>query len=175
MQEIAFDIEESVNLNGDSGPYLLYTYARCKSVLRKADNISSLSDSDNKLEESKSFLKGKPSTGSGKNYNEEVITVLRLIYRFPEVVSEAAETYSPNTLCKYLYDLAGAFNTFYNKHSILSRTYDAGDEKPVSSDQLNENDDTQDVIQFRLALTSATAQILHDGLHFLGIKTLERM
>jgi arginyl-tRNA synthetase len=37
LQEIAFDIKESVNLNGDSGPYLLYTYARCKSVMRKAE------------------------------------------------------------------------------------------------------------------------------------------
>ena len=128
--DIAFDLEASVSFEGDSGPYLQYTYARCKSVLRKA-KTGSLSGTEEKL-----------------NENERMLA--RTITQFPDVVSEAAENFAPNSLCTYLFRLAQEFNLFYAHNPIL------GDTK-------------------RLALTSATAQVLKNGLYLLGIDVLEQM
>ena len=97
---------------------------------------------------------------------------MRLIYRFIEVVEIAAKTYSPNILCKYLYDLTSAFNTFYNKHSILGQSPDT---VPSDKDNNLTMQQSNNVIMFRLALTAATAQVLKNGLYLLGIETLEQM
>ncbi len=99
QSEIAFDLKESINLQGDSGPYLQYTYARCKSVLRKAG--------DQKLR------------AQGRALNSEERAVARLLMQFPDVVAQAATNFAPSTLCSYLNKLAQAFNLFYAKHEIL--------------------------------------------------------
>ncbi len=136
-QEIAFDLDESINFEGDSGPYLLYTYARCKSVLRKAgDQSYQLSAISYQL-------------------NSEERAVCRLITHFPDVVADSAANLAPSTLCKYLFELAQAFNLFYAKHTIL---------EAVSHQSA-----------FRLAMTAAVSQVLKNGLHLLGIATIERM
>lgn len=99
--DIVFDIEQSVSLQGDSGPYLQYTYARIQSVLKKADtNIS-----DVKLE-------------AGVLEPEERALLRRLEY-FVGVVEQAAREYRPNTIGEYLLDLAREFNLFYQKHRII--------------------------------------------------------
>jgi arginyl-tRNA synthetase len=72
------------------------------------------------------------------------------------VAEEAAERYSPNLVCNFLFETAGRFNTFYNQHSILSA-------------------DNKDKKAFRLILTQATGQILKNGLGLLGIEAPERM
>lgn len=99
--EISFSFDESISLEGNSGPYIQYTFARTQSVLAKA---------------------GIKNHESGiMNYemkNEEVI-VLRSLRRFPEVVEEAGEKFAPNILSNYLFDLAQKFNLFYQKHKIL--------------------------------------------------------
>lgn len=105
-QEIAFDLKESISFDGDSGPYLLYTYARCKSVLKKSSSLGSLGDLG--------------------NLNPEERIVVRRLSQFPEVVADAATRFAPNTLCTYLFHLAQEFNLFYAKHSIL------GDEKRIA-------------------------------------------
>ena len=129
--DVAFDLATSVSFDGDSGPYLLYTYARAQSVLRKAG-------------------KKKPAATLSSNLNPEERSVARLLLYFPDIVSQAAENLAPSDLATYLFGLAGAFNLFYQKHLIL------------------ESDS-------RLALTAATAQVLANGLHLLGIATVERM
>ncbi len=103
---LAFDIKESININGDSGPYLQYTYARCKSILKN-------------VKISKEWPEIEP------NLNLEEFAILKWLYRFPETVESATEHYTPNLICEYLNTLAQRFNTFYNKHSILK----AKDEK----------------------------------------------
>ena len=100
QSEIAFDLKESVNLQGDSGPYLQYTYARCKSVLRKAGS---------------DLEKIDPAV----HLNTEERSVARLILYFPDIVAKAAGDLTPSHLCTYLFQLAQAFNLFYAKHSIL--------------------------------------------------------
>jgi len=139
--EIAFDFEESINLQGNSGPYLQYTYARCKSVLAKA-----------KTDDLRSKI-------YDLSINKEELAVLRTIYKFSEVIEQAGKNYSPNLICNYLYDLAQKYNTFYNKHRILTQN------SKLTTEQTN----------FRLLLTSASAQIIKTGLNLLGIKCPEKM
>ena len=103
-QEIAFDIDESINMNGDSGPYLLYTYARCQSVLRKAGT-------------------GDESIQENQKLTSEERALARFLLYFLEIVAEAAEIYAPNILCTYLFTLAQAFNLFYQKCPILENPY----------------------------------------------------
>jgi len=99
--DIAFDMKTSVSFDGDSGPYLLYTYARCKSVLTKS-NLQPLTSSFQ------------------SSMNPEEREVARLIFHFPEVIIEAAEHTAPSILCSYVNDVAQAFNLLYAKHEIAS-------------------------------------------------------
>ncbi len=145
-QDIIFDVADSVSMEGDSGPYLLYTYARCRSVLRK----------------SKAQLKSEKN--DNLQLNEEELSLLRLIYQFPEVVGEAAKKMSPNLVSQYLFDLAQRFNAFYNKHHIV---HQESNERTAHSAQLT--------MSFRVFLTETTAAILKRGLFLLGIETVERM
>ena len=98
-QDIAFDLKESISLEGNSGPYIQYTIARANSVLSKSKTIA--------------------LQGSTLQYNGEELTILRSLVKFPEIIENSALNYSPNILCTYLYDLAQKFNSFYNKHKII--------------------------------------------------------
>ena len=139
LSDIAFDIDDSINLEGDSGPYLQYTYARCQSVLKKANFIFTIQDRNYSL-----------------NFKNEEISLLRTIYQFDEVIQEAGEKFSPNLLCRFLFDLAQKYNLFYNRLPILKA-------------------DNRELVDFRLFLTLAVGQILKNGLNLLGIETPERM
>jgi len=138
--DISFDLEASVSFDGDSGPYLQYTYARCKSVLRKSSVIAS--------EAKQSVGIAAADNGLAMTLNERLLA--RLLVQFPDVVSDAAANFAPNTICTYLFHLAQEFNTFYAKNPILGSGT-------------------------RLSLTAATAQVIKNGLYLLGIETLEKM
>ena len=109
---------------------------RIKSILRKAGD-------DSKLNEY-------------KDIDDSDLPLLHILIKFPEVVKDAAETYYPNQLCDYLYDLASKFNTFYEVAPVLNE------------------ENTQKRI-LRLNLISATAQVLKNGLSLLGIEAPEEM
>jgi arginyl-tRNA synthetase len=184
-QDFVFDIEQALSLEGNSGPYLQYTYARTRSVLNKS-NIQ-ISKYPNKMENGKWKVENNP----------EEIAILRTLIHFPEVITEAAEKYAPNLICNYLYDLAQKFNGFYNKHRILNVKYEARISKhetnvklknsnvPKVSDLENSNLNIVSDLgfrnsdlskqSFRLALTNATGQVLKNGLELLGIKAPEKM
>jgi len=151
LVDMAFDLESSISMQGNSGPYIQYTYARCKSVIEKGK----------KIERSFKF----PISNFQLNTEETVL--LRFLYRFPEVVAQAGLDYVPHLICTYLYELAQHFNTFYNKHSILG----IKSKKQEVENKENESSETS----LRLALTQATAQVLKNGLNLLGIQTPERM
>jgi arginyl-tRNA synthetase len=99
-QEIAFDLQESISLEGNSGPYIQYAIARCNSILAKLSVVNYQLSKNLKL-------------------NNEETAILRSLVKFPEIVENSALNYSPNLLCNYLYDLASKFNTFYAKNRIL--------------------------------------------------------
>ncbi len=133
--DIIFDWDQMLTLSGNSGPYLQYTYARTQSVLHKAKN-SNLQFTIYNLQ-----------------LSDEEQVLLRKLYRFSEVIGEAAKTYSPNLLTNFLFELCSAYNLFYDKERIIG----------------SENEG------FRLQLTAAIGQILKNGLGLLGIQALEKM
>ena len=106
-QEIAFDLDESISFEGNSGPYLQYTYARTRSVLAKSKIKNQKSKNKRKIENRKWKIE------------EEEFSVMKALFHFPEIVESAAQNYAPNFICNYLYELAQKFNSFYSKHKIL--------------------------------------------------------
>jgi arginyl-tRNA synthetase len=100
---LAFDLEESVNFSGNSGPYILYTNARIQSILRKIINyqLSIINVDFTKLSE-----------------NTEIELIKKLAV-YPEVVATAEKIYDPAELAKYLFDLAKLFNDYYHQIPIL--------------------------------------------------------
>lgn len=99
-KNILFDLQKSITKEGDSGPYLLYTYVRTQSILSKSGKFEF------------SPLKAPPQNPEEKN-------ILKLIYQFPEVTGRASQYYSPHLLTTYLFQLSQAFNFFYQKHPVL--------------------------------------------------------
>ncbi len=106
-KNIEFDFNESISFEGNSGPYLQYTFARTQSVLAK------IKDQKSKVKISDQNLKVL------EHFESEELLLLRTIHRFPEVIEEASMNFAPNLLCNYLFDLAQKFNLFYQKHQIL--------------------------------------------------------
>lgn len=104
-KNMTFNPEESIDFNGNTGPFIQYTHARIQSVLRKAteSGIEILKDLENiiLLEEKEKEL-------------------LKTISLFPETVQQAAQGYSPAIIANYCYELTKQFNQFYHEHSILN-------------------------------------------------------
>ena len=99
--DIVFDWNKVFVLEGNSGPYLQYTFARTNSILGKSKyNGNSFKDENIKL-------------------NNGEISVLRMISKFSNYLLLASESCSPNILCSYLFGLAQKYNTFYNNHKII--------------------------------------------------------
>ena len=135
-KNIVFSWDKILSLKGNSGPYLQYTIARCKSVLRKSKTKINFKQID--------------------NINSEEKDILRTIYKFPEIVQEAADKFSPNLICNFAFDLAQKYNLFYQKHTIIKAK-------------------TDNLKMFRLSLTTAVAQVLENSLSLLGISVPEKM
>ncbi len=98
-QDVAFDMQESLSVTGESGPYLLYIVARIKSILRKAGELRS---------------GNMPNTIA----SEEKQLLLQLS-NFGDATREAVETYDPSKVARYAFELAQSFNTFYNSCPVL--------------------------------------------------------
>lgn len=99
-KNVDINLEESVKFEGNSGPYLQYTHARSKSILRKAQRRSFSFDPAYKP-------------------NEEELILAKSIHRFPEIVERSVKEYDPSLICNYLFSLAQKFNSFYEKHPVL--------------------------------------------------------
>ena len=151
-QDIVFDWDDILNMQGNSGPYLQYTFARTQSVLRKAGIRHS---GDERSEDSR--IPNVRDSGQARMTGLEIEEreVLRLLARFEETVQEAAQRYAPHTLCTYLFELAQVFNLFYQKLPILKAD--------------------RDVREFRVVLTQKTGEVIQKGLELLGIQAPEKM
>ena len=104
-KNMLFNPEESIDFNGNTGPFIQYTYARIQSVLRKAAK-NKIFFSTEKVQYAEISLKEK--------------LLLKRIALFPEVVSEAGANYSPALIANYCYELVKEYNQFYHDHSILN-------------------------------------------------------
>jgi arginyl-tRNA synthetase len=103
-KNMVFDPKESIDFNGNTGPFIQYTYARIRSILRKANDLE--------IEIGK--IKIAPESIAAKEKE-----LVKYIFEFPELVKEAAELMSPAIIANYLYELAKEFNQFYHDFSIL--------------------------------------------------------
>ncbi len=101
--DINFDWDEILNLQGNSGPYMLYAYARAKSILRKAAESEA-----------------KPVENGDFEISALEKSLITSLDEFNKAVARAASEFSPHYLCNYLFDLAQIFNSFYNKYPILN-------------------------------------------------------
>ncbi|MBU1117646.1 arginine--tRNA ligase, partial [Patescibacteria group bacterium] len=101
-QNSVFDVKKSTDLNGNSGPYLQYTYARCQSVLEK----STMVEQEIEVEEFSEF-------------NETELALLRYFYQFEEKIIESSEKLNPAILAEYLLGLARKYNEFYGNCRIV--------------------------------------------------------
>ena len=99
-----FNPKESIDFNGNTGPFIQYTHARIKSVLRKA---------------SEQGLKG---ILKGATFNEKEISLVKIIDSFPAKICEAGQGHSPALIANYAYELAKEFNQFYHDVSILKES-----------------------------------------------------
>ncbi len=106
-KNVIFDFEKSISVEGDSGPYLQYSYARAKSVLEKAGDVKKAPELTQELAP------------------ELIPEFERLLPRFPSVVERAAQEYEPHYVTTYLTELAGAFNSWYGQERIIDAEYEA--------------------------------------------------
>ena len=139
--DITFTWDKVLSFEGNTGPYLQYTYVRIMSIFRK-------------LKEENINVENKDIILENMNGVERELAVELL--RFPQTVVKSYESYRPNIIADYLFDIAKLFNNFYNSNSILK-------------------EENKKVMDARILLAEKTAFILKEGLGLLGINTVDRM
>ncbi len=107
-KNMTFNPKESIDFNGNTGPFIQYTYARIRSVLRKAADAGY-----------------KPEGYDTVVPNDKEISLIQHLADYPSVVAEAGRSYSPALIANYVYDLVKEYNQFYHDYSILNETDDA--------------------------------------------------
>jgi arginyl-tRNA synthetase len=140
-KNMTFNPAESIDFNGNTGPFIQYTYTRIKSVFRKAEQTG---------------VNFNPGKLSETHAGEKEIDLIKLLRKFSDTVSAAANDQSPALIANYCYDLAREYNQFYHDFSILGET-------------------DPEIRNFRLVLSKVTSEILHTGMWLLGIEMPERM
>lgn len=103
-KNMLFNPEESIDFNGNTGPFIQYTHARIRSIIRKSENFDSMK---------------MPSSDEKVEFNSKEKEVLNCLFSFPSVVRQAGETYSPSLIANFAFDLAKNFNAFYQDTPIL--------------------------------------------------------
>ena len=146
-KRILFNPEESVDFAGNTGPFIQYTYARIQSILRKADF-----DFSTVILNEQSVI----SSGVEKSLHEKEKELIKALAQFPEVIQQAAKTYSPALIANYTYDLVKEYNSFYQSVSILGET-----------------DENKKV--FRVQLSAKVGQTIKNAFSLLGIDVPNRM
>ena len=102
-KNMLFNPEESIDFNGNTGPFIQYTYARIQSVLRKAESSN-------------------PQILKSLNLNPKELGLIQRLKDYPAIVRQAGEEFSPAVICNYAYALACDFNSFYHDYSILNES-----------------------------------------------------
>jgi arginyl-tRNA synthetase len=153
-KRILFNPAESIELVGNTGPFVQYTYARIQSILRKAASVE-----DPQAEGIASGFDvaySVPQDGAVAQMDPAEIQQLAVLARFPAVVQEAASNHSPAEMANYAYEVAKTFNQFYDRVSVL-------------------NAETVEARKRRLAISALTASVVQKALGLLGIEVPERM
>ena len=135
-----FNFDSMLSFEGNTAPYLLYAFTRVSSIFNKVDAETS----------------AKLATAKVQLNEEKELELAGKLIQFNEIIHQVAKRATPNTLCTYLFELAGVFSSFYEACPILSNA-------------------DENVKLSRLKLAKLTANTLQQGLDLLGIETLERM
>ncbi len=134
-KQVVFKWDDILSLQGDTGPYIQYAYTRANSILKKSG-------------------KWKPNF-SPDNLGEEEKKLVKIFSNLSSVIQNATKDYKPNLVCSYCFDLATAFNNFYEKNPVLKAE---GKTK-----------------NFRLSLVMATKIYLSNLLRLIGVEVPEKM
>lgn len=134
IKDIDFRWERALSFEGETGPYVQYTHARCCSVLRKAQAYAGV------------------EPDYGVLCDDEALDVLMLLSRFPEVVRKAMEQNEPSLITRHTTSLAQAYNKYYFEHRIMEESDPAG-----SAARVNLTDAVRDVIRTGLYLIGVEA------------------
>jgi len=138
IKDEIFDWDMLLNFQGETGPYIQYIYVRTRSLLEKAGYVPEIEKVDfSKIQE------------------KEAIETIKLLYRFNDVIENAAVKNEPSVIARYLIDVAQNFSSFYNEHKIIT------EDKAV-----------QDA---RLALTYCVGTVLKTGVTLLGMEMPNKM
>lgn len=145
IKDYVFSWSKVLDFNGETGPYVQYTYARCASVLRNAGEEAV----------KKAMEKGLAGVDAKYLTGESSFALAKLLYRLPQVVVEAGEKFEPSIVTRHIVDIAQSFNRFYHDEHIL---VDDEEEKAA-----------------KLALVIAAKTAIKNGLALLGMEAPERM
>lgn len=145
IKDEIFDWNTILNFQGETGPYIQYTYVRTKSIIEKSGNkFEDIQNSDIFRNIKLEYLQ-----------DEEAQNILKLIYNFEEILKQVTEKNEPSILSRYLIDVAKAYSSYYNNNKIIV-------------------EDT-DIKNARIFITYATGKILEIGASLLGIKMPDKM
>lgn len=142
IKDYVFSWDKVLNFDGETGPYVQYTHARASSVLRNATN-----------EDLEAIKAGK--CDYSHLTSDSAYTLVKLLYRVPEIIADSAEKYEPSILTRHLVDIAQSFNKFYHDEHILV-------------DDIEEK-------RAKLSLVLASKVVIASCLKILGIQAPERM
>ena len=157
-KNMLFNPEESIDFNGNTGPFIQYTYARIRSILRKAEGAphSAPEGATAPLSSGNKAIEAPSGAVGGATLSEKEISLIQQLAAFPVAVAQAGTDYNVSVIANYCYDLAKEFNGFYHDFPILK-----------------EEDEQKRLI--RLALCEAVAKVIKTGMGLLGIEVPERM
>ena len=157
-KNMLFNPEESIDFNGNTGPFIQYTYARIRSILRKSEELRMKSEEFATAMPSPDGTAAADSSLSTLHSSLSVkeVELIQKMNEYPAVVEQAGKDYSPSGIANYCYELTKVFNQFYHDFSIL-----------------NEPDAAKR--QVRLVLAKNVAKIIKSGMALLGIEVPERM
>lgn len=145
IKDQIFDWNTALNFQGETGPYIQYTYVRTKSIIEKAGfNMQDIQNGAGLKEFSMEHLQDADSQN-----------ILKLIYNFEDVLKQVTDKNEPSILSRYLIDVAKAYSTFYNANKVIV--------------------DEEDVKNARIFLTYATGKVLEKGANLLGIQMPDKM
>ncbi len=171
---ITFSWDKILTFEGNSCPFIQYTCARAKSILRKSEETpiekeektvkKSFNQNDRQTslfsltdEEEEPEIQAETEVESGAPFSHPTEqTLLRELGKFPEVIQNSIENYKPNLITNYLFELSKSFNAFYNDVSVLN----------TSNPELRES---------RLKIVDAVNVVLSNGLKLLGLTVFEKM
>ena len=104
---MTFDPKESIDFNGNTGPFIQYTFARIQSLIRKAKDHN---------------IEIPEQINEKTSISNKELQLIKFIYTYPEILADAAENHSPAVVANYVFDLVKEYNQFYHDHPIVSET-----------------------------------------------------